>query len=90
MQKYVKIGDPLPNGWHLNYSFKPLPQYRYEKDDMKEYADTWFIAIIIYAFGESYMKTIHLHDNHLPLFLNLSTFFLRLLLSYSFSIVRSV
>lgn len=57
--KVVKVtptGELLENGWYSGYKFEPYSQFKYEADDLKEYADTWGIAIKIYVYGESYFK----------------------------------
>ena len=45
--KYIKIIDK----GNFEYSFQPLPQYKYEGNDLQEYADTYIIGIKMYVFG---------------------------------------
>ena len=49
--KITPIGEPSTNGWYNAYDFGPLSQYHYEKNDIKEYADTFIIVIKMYCFG---------------------------------------
>ena len=57
--KYINVipqGEPLNNGWYNNYVFEFKSEYQYEENDKEEYKKLWFIALKIYAYGESYLK----------------------------------
>lgn len=52
----IPLGDPLPNGWHTDYAFKPYPQFIYEDSEIKEYKELWFLCMIMLSFGHGSMK----------------------------------
>ena len=52
----IGVGELLSYGFYKTYEFKPLPQFSYEDGELKEWADTWFMALHSYVFGKYYLK----------------------------------
>jgi hypothetical protein len=47
----IGVGEPQSNGWYTQYVYKPYEKYKYEENDIKEYADGYKNAISMYCFG---------------------------------------